>query len=385
MCAFERSEKGMELKMEIITIDVEDEKYPQRLLKTKNFPIEIYAIGNIQLLNAKYTIGIVGTRKCTEYGRRAASEFAKEMSAKEICVISGLAMGIDGIAHNVAIEEQGKTIAVLGCGLNYIYPLENEWLFHKIIEKGGCIISEYPPNVEPDKTKFPVRNRIISGISDAVLVVEANYRSGSSITAKYAKEAGKVVYAIPNTIYASEGIGTNRLIREGAVLVTKPEQIIENIKLSKNMSTSNANIENVLMPSNKEEKGKRRRLVDNSKKSQELAMQTLNNSEQQKGQKVNLLNEMIDENTTKDEIRKVINKDSNKNNISNIMPKEYLQVYRALSNEPLHINELARKLEKSMNEVMPIITMLEIEGYAYQPQTNYFMRNMANGEIEEQE
>ena len=151
------------------------------------------------------------------------------------------------------------------------------------------------------------------------------------------------------------------------------------------MSTSNANIENVLMPSNKEKKGKRRCLVDNSKKSQELAMQTLNNSEQQKEQKVKLLNEMIDENTTKDEIRKVINKDSNKNNISNIMPKEYLQVYRALSNEPLHINELARKLEKSMNEVMPIITMLEIEGYAYQPQTNYFMRNMANGEIEEQE
>ena len=106
MCAFERSEKGMELKMEILTIDVEDEKYPQRLLKTKNFPTEIYAIGNIELLNTKYTIGIVGTRKCTEYGRRAASEFAKEMSAKEICVISGLAMGIDGIAHNVAIEEQ---------------------------------------------------------------------------------------------------------------------------------------------------------------------------------------------------------------------------------------------------------------------------------------
>lgn len=373
--------------MEITKIDVEDEKYPQRLLKTKNFPTEIYAIGNIELLNSKYTIGIVGTRKCTEYGRRVASEFAKELSAKEICVISGLAMGIDGIAHNVAIEEQGKTIAVLGCGLNYIYPPENEWLFHKIIEKGGCIISEQSSNVEPDKAKFPVRNRIISGLSDAVLVIEANYRSGSSITAKFAREEGKNVYAIPNTIYASEGIGTNRLIREGAVLVTKPEQIIENIILSKSISTSNVDVENVLMASNKGKKEKKKILADKSKYSQKHALQILNDSNKQKEQKVNLLKEVIDENITKEEIRKmenkVENKVDNKNGISNIMPKEYLQVYRALSTEPLHINELANKLEKSINEVMPIITMLEIEGYVCQPQTNYFMRNMGYGEIEE--
>lgn len=374
--------------MEITKIDVEDEKYPQRLLKTKNFPTEIYAIGNIELLNSKYTIGIVGTRKCTEYGRRVASEFAKELSAKEICVISGLAMGIDGIAHNVAIEEQGKTIAVLGCGLNYIYPPENEWLFHKIIEKGGCIISEQSSNVEPDKTKFPVRNRIISGLSDAVLVIEANYRSGSSITAKFAREEGKNVYAIPNTIYASEGIGTNRLIREGAVLVTKSEQIIEDIVLSKNMSTSNVDVENVLREEDKRKKEKKKILADKSKYSQKHALQILNDSNKQKEQKVNLLKEVIDENITKEEIRKVENKVDNKvdnkNGISNIMSKEYLQVYRILSNEPLHINELANKLEKSINEVMPIITMLEIEGYVCQPQTNYFMKNMCNCKEEEQ-
>lgn len=366
--------------MKIIKIDVEDEKYPQRLLRTKNFPTEIYAIGNIELLNAKYTIGIVGTRKCTEYGRRVANEFGKELSSKGICIISGLAMGIDGIAHNAAIEEQGRTIAVLGCGLNYIYPPENEWLFHKILEKGGCIITEYPPNMQPEKGHFPSRNRIISGLADAVLVVEANYRSGSSITAKYAKEGGKLVYAIPNTIYATEGIGTNRLIREGAVLVTKPEQIIEDIKFSENMGTSDVNLANALMTPNKR---KKRHLADKDKEFQNFALQTLNNPKKKKEEEVKQVNEIVDGNIAEeDDVQKVEN---NKKSISNIMPKEYLQVYRILSNQPLHINEIAKNLEKSINEVIPVITMMEIEGYAYQPQTNYFMRNVRAGELEEQE
>ena len=363
--------------MKIIKIDVEDEKYPQRLLRTKNFPTEIYAIGNIELLNAKYTIGIVGTRKCTEYGRRVANEFGKELSSKGICIISGLAMGIDGIAHNVAIEEQGKTIAVLGCGLNYIYPPENEWLFHKILEKGGCIISEYPTNTKPEKSHFPSRNRIISGLSDAVLVVEANYRSGSSITAKYAKKEGKVVYAIPNIIYATEGIGTNRLIREGAVLVTKPEQIIENIKFSENMGTSDVNLGNALMIPNKR---KKRLSSDKSKESQKFELQTLNNIKKKK-EGENQVNEIVNESVDKEDDKQKV--ENNKKSISNIMPKEYLQVYRILSNQPLHINEIAKNLEKSINEVIPVITMMEIEGYAYQPQTNYFMRNVGAGEIDE--
>ena len=363
--------------MKIIKIDVEDEKYPQRLLRTKNFPTEIYAIGNIELLNAKYTIGIVGTRKCTEYGRRVANEFGKELSSKGICIISGLAMGIDGIAHNVAIEEQGKTIAVLGCGLNYIYPPENEWLFHKILEKGGCIISEYQTNTKPEKSHFPSRNRIISGLSDAVLVVEANYRSGSSITAKYAKKEGKVVYAIPNIIYATEGIGTNRLIREGAVLVTKPEQIIENIKFSENMGTSDVNLGNALMIPNKR---KKRLSSDKSKESQKFELQTLNNIKKKK-EGENQVNEIVNESVDKEDDKQKV--ENNKKSIGDIMPKEYLQVYRILSDQPLHINEIARNLEKSINEVIPVITMMEIEGYAYQPQTNYFMRNVGAGEIDE--
>ena len=216
--------------MKAIKIDVEDEKYPQRLLKIKNFPTEIYALGNIDLLNAAYTVAIDGARKFTEYGNTVASEFAKELSKKDICIVSGMAMGIDGTAHNAAIENTGKTIAVLGCGLNYIYPPENEWLFHKILTKGGCIVSEYPPEVEPDSKKFPTRNRIVSGLSDAVLVVEARYRSGSTITAKFAKEQGKRVYAVPNSIYVKTGVGTNILIQEGATLVIVPAQVVEEVK-----------------------------------------------------------------------------------------------------------------------------------------------------------
>lgn len=139
--------------MQIIEIDCKDKNYPERLLKIKNYPSKLYAIGNIELLKSKYTVGIVGSRKCSDYGRKVAFEFAKEISENGMCIISGMTIGIDGQAHNAAIEELGKTIAVLGCGFNHIYPKENKWLFHKILENCGCVISEYAPNVEVDKKK----------------------------------------------------------------------------------------------------------------------------------------------------------------------------------------------------------------------------------------
>ena len=293
--------------MEIIKINKKDKKYPQRLLKVKNFPTEIYALGNIELLNSEYTIGVVGSRECTEYGIRVASNFSKEFSKQGICVISGMAIGIDGISHNVALKEKGKTVAVLGSGFNYIYPTENEWLFHKILENGGCIISEYPPETEPDNNNFPTRNRIISGLSDAVLIVEAKYRSGSSITAKYAWKGGKTVFAVPNTIYISTGVGTNRLLQEGAILAMTPMEIIKNIKENKEKVVKNENKEKLIIET---------------------------------------------------------------------IPKEYIEIYRLLSDEPIHINELAKKINKPIFEVNSIITIMEIEGYAYQPQMNYFTRNI---------
>ena len=288
-------------------------------------------MGNIELLNVEYSVGIVGSRECTEYGRRVANEFAKQLSKEGICIISGMAVGIDGIAHNAAIEEQGKTVAILGGGHNHIYPPENEWLFYKLLEKGGCIISEYPPDVDVDKNKFPKRNRIISGLSDAILVVEAEYRSGSSITAKYAKKEGKTIYSIPNSIYSTTSIGTNKLIQEGAILATKPMQIIEEVKQIRK-------IKNITHVNNKKNK--------------------TNNG--------NIENEKIDE------IKQISNKE--KENLNHVMPDEYLPIYRVLSDEPLHINEIAMKLDIAIKDINPIITMMELEEYIFQPQTNYFVR-----------
>ena len=376
--------------MKAIKIDVEDEKYPQRLLKIKNFPAEIYALGNIDLLNAAYTVAIVGARKFTEYGNTVASEFAKELSKKDICIVSGMAMGIDGIAHNAAIENTGKTIAVLGCGLNYIYPPENEWLFHKILTKGGCIVSEYPPEAEPDSKKFPTRNRIVSGLSDAVLVVEARYRSGSTITAKFAKEQGKRVYAVPNSIYVKTGVGTNILIQEGATLVIDPAQVVEEVKNkdcindTKIQNKIEENIQKLKARSYYNKSNRNRK----ARKNEDADCKNLENYIESR--------EVVEKYIQRKDINNIKLEDSgratpiNKENTINtsvdstktIMPKEYLQIYRVLSAEPIHINELAKKLGTPIYEITPTLTMMEIEGYAYQPQTNYFMRNVGNMGLE---
>ncbi len=202
-----------------------DKKYPLKLLEIKDYPKELYVIGNEKLLNKK-SIAIVGSRDCTNYGAKYAERFAEQISKENICIVSGMAIGIDTCAHIGALKEKGNTIAVLGCGFNHIYPEENTELFNKIIENNGCVISEYPPEIEADLSKFPLRNRIISALSMGVLVVEAKHRSGSTVTAKYAKEQEKKVFCIPGNIDLKTSVGTNRLIQAGAKLVTCVEDIL---------------------------------------------------------------------------------------------------------------------------------------------------------------
>lgn len=209
----------------IYEITETDEKYPKALLAIKKHPKKIYAIGNIALLQNK-AIGIVGTRENTPYGEKCSKAFASYLAQNGITIVSGLAMGIDSIAHRSAIHTKGNTIGVIGSGFYHLYPPENKELFHEILETKGCIITEYPPKTEVKMSNFPTRNRIIAGLSKAVLVVEAKYRSGSSITAKYAKEQEKPVFCIPNQIGVKTGVGTNNLIKEGATLVTNPKEIL---------------------------------------------------------------------------------------------------------------------------------------------------------------
>ncbi len=226
---------------EIKIINKEDKKYPQKLLQIKNPPEQLYVLGDESLLN-KQSIAIVGSRDCTQYGHEQAKRFAKELAKENICIVSGMAIGIDGAAHIGAKGEMGKTIAVLGCGFNHIFPEENEDLFYEILEEGGCIISEYEPDVEPNSKYFPIRNRIVSGLSDGVLVAEAKKKSGSGVTARLAKEQNKKVYCIPSNIDSKNGIGTGMLIQSGAKLVLTPEDIL--VDLGKNV-TENEIVEEV--------------------------------------------------------------------------------------------------------------------------------------------
>ena len=215
---------GEERKMEVI--EQTDLKYPSKLLEIQNPPKQLYIEGNTELLNMP-SIAIVGSRKATDYGRKYAGIFAKELAKAGICIASGMAIGIDGTAHMYSMKEKGKTIAVLGSGLDDIYPKENYYLYQKILENEGCIITEYSPETKVNMANFPRRNRIISGLSMGVLVVEARKRSGSTITAHYALKQNKEVFCIPNRLGEKTGYSPNLLIKNGANLVTCPEDILE--------------------------------------------------------------------------------------------------------------------------------------------------------------
>lgn len=217
--------------MEIEKIKIESNKYPQKLKEIYDPPATIYTLGNNRILN-EIGIAIVGARKATSYGKDVSLKIAKELSQKGINIISGLAIGIDTFAHLGSIQAHsfGKTIAVLGSGIDKIYPKENIELARKIIKSGGCIISEYPIGTEAQKKNFPQRNRIISGLSNGILVVEASQKSGALITAEFGLEQGKEVFAIPGDINKQQSEGCNVLIKDGAKIVLSVKEILEEIK-----------------------------------------------------------------------------------------------------------------------------------------------------------
>ena len=195
--------------MEII--ELENRYYPNQLKEIKKAPKRLYIEGNKKLLKSNI-ISIVGSRICSEEGEKITEKFVKELVKKNIVIASGLAIGIDTIAHKATLKNGGKTIAVLPSGLNKIFPPENFKLYQEILQKDGLIISEYYPNEEANAKRFLERNRIVSGISLGILIVEAKYRSGTSVTARLAKEQGKEVFAIPHNLENKNGIGTNNLI-----------------------------------------------------------------------------------------------------------------------------------------------------------------------------
>ena len=211
---------------QIDIIHVQDKRYPSKLKNIYNYPVVIYTKGNQSLLN-DFSIGIIGCRFCSKYGERIAEKISYDLSKKGVCIISGLAKGIDAHAHLGCIEAKGKTIAVLGNGLDDIYPKENEKIAEEIVKTGGLIISEYVIGTKPLKQNFPARNRIISGLSEGIVVIEAKQRSGTFITVDYALEQGKEVFSVPGNITSIDSVGTNLLIKQGAKPITCVEDILE--------------------------------------------------------------------------------------------------------------------------------------------------------------
>jgi DNA processing protein len=213
-------------KNEINIITYQDDYYPAKLVNIYDRPPFLYVRGS--LTKDDINIAVVGSRTASTYGKYTTEKISRELASKGLTIVSGLARGIDSAAHRGALAAQGRTIAVLGSGLDIIYPPENKKLFADIIQN-GAVISEFPLGTPPRSANFPTRNRIISGISYGVLVVEAGEKSGSLITSRFALEQGREVFAVPGSIDAASSRGTNKLIKQGAKLIENADDIIEEI------------------------------------------------------------------------------------------------------------------------------------------------------------
>ncbi len=210
-------------KISFCTID--EPQYPYKLLKIYDPPYGLFYKGKLPNVN-QISLAVIGARACSNYGKEQSYYFAKQLAEKNVQIISGLARGVDGFAHSGAIAAtKGKTFAVMGCGVDIIYPPEHERLYQEILLEGG-ILSEYPPGTMPYRWNFPQRNRIISGLSNGVLIIEARAKSGSLITADSALEQGRDVFSLPGRAKDPLSVGTNKLIKQGAELVDSPEDIL---------------------------------------------------------------------------------------------------------------------------------------------------------------
>lgn len=208
-------------------LPLEDQDYPELLARTSDPPPVLYVKGD-GLSRAGRSVGVVGSRWISAYGKQVTGQFCHTFARAGVTVVSGMALGVDGHAHRAALDAGGNTVAVLGTGLDRPYPPEHKPLFDDMVER-GAVVSEFPPGTKPHGANFPRRNRVISGLSMGVVVVEAKLDSGSLITAKLAADQGREVYAVPGNVGQPGSAGTNRLIREGASLVTCAEEVVADL------------------------------------------------------------------------------------------------------------------------------------------------------------
>ncbi len=221
--AYEELEKADKKRVKILFF----KEFRDFTLAFKYPPLFLYAVGNFKKAFEIPLIGVVGTRKPTNYGKEVTVDVTKQLVKSGLGVISGMARGIDTIAHKTTLKEKGYTVGILGSGIDVIYPPENKKLFKDVIESGGCVMSEFPFGTPPRKENFPIRNRIISGFSRAIIVVEAAKKSGTLITAKWALEQGKEVFAVPGSVFSPQSQGTHFLIKQGAHPLTSVKDLLD--------------------------------------------------------------------------------------------------------------------------------------------------------------
>ncbi len=211
-------------------ITIQDKLYPDLLKEVYAPPFILYYKGSFSYQNFP-AVAVVGSRKCTHYGRYVAEQLVTSLTENNIAIVSGFALGIDTIAHLSCLKAKGKTVAVLGTGIDVVYPISNKYLLEQIIDNGGIVFSEFPLGTPPLKYNFPQRNRVIAGLSLATLVIEAYKKSGALITASLSLEQGRDVLAVPGNIYSPASKGTNQLIKQGAIPVTSAEDILDALDL----------------------------------------------------------------------------------------------------------------------------------------------------------
>lgn len=227
----------------------QDPDYPPLLRQIPAAPPVIFLRGALEPVD-QWAVAIVGTRRLSAYGRLVTHDLASALAQNGVTVVSGLARGIDGVAHRAAIEAGGRTIAVMGCGIDRVYPPEHRDLAHAIVDGHGAIVTDFPLGTSPSSANFPARNRLISGLSLGVLVVEAGERSGALITARFAIEQDREVFAVPGNINSPVSVGANRLIQQGAKLVTSIEDILEELNLR---MVADQAVAQVILPESAEE------------------------------------------------------------------------------------------------------------------------------------
>lgn len=284
-------------KNNINTLTFEDKDYPPNLADLDDAPLVLYVRGEIKLSDTN-AVAIVGSRKMTSYGRDVTEKLSSQLAAYGVTIVSGLAFGVDVAAHKAAVEVSGRCIAVLASGVDVVTPRSNDWLGKRILKIGGALVSEYPPGTDPQRSFFPFRNRIISGLSKAVVVIEGMEKSGTIHTANHAAKQGREVFAVPGQITSPMSQAPHFLIKNGAKMVTDVSDILNELNMQLKVDKD---LVEKIMPSDKTE-------------------------------------EMIIE---------------------------------TLQNEKMHLDEIARSLKLSVNEVSAKLTMMELKG---------MVRNMGNGE-----